>query len=408
MENKNILKIQGLLKKFNVKLWMLINKDNNDDIFCTYISKNLYTKSYMFIFQNKAILLISHLDRNNKDVEELIKSGVKVYVYSSEDEKIDIIEEIICSNEYVNKISFSYSTMGDKDTDIILNSDLKKYKYILRNIYRKYHKKVNFSSSEKIIYSLISENSDKDIERIRFITKITEEILENAMDNICTGMSELDISSTVINSTKIVSNKYINSDLINIDLAWEGCPFVLAGKNLDKNGHTPPSDNILRKGDCLSIDFGVRAIFSDGKNVYSDLQRMGYALKNDEREVPKSIRATFETLRNAIDDVADYMKPDVKGYLIDEKLRDKISAAGYPIYNHASGHPVGRRVHAPGAIIGLKLEERSRLGLVETGVYTLEPRISVPNGASIEEMIEVTKYGGIPIYKFQKDLYIIK
>ncbi len=408
MENKNILKIQSLLKKYNTKLWILVNKDNNDKIFCKYISKNLYTKSIMFIFESKAMLLINIQDKDNMDVKELIKSGVKVYVYSSEEEKIDIIEEIICSNEYVNKISFSYSTMSDKDTDIILSTDLKKYKYILRKIYRKYHKKVSFSSSEKIVYSLISENSEKNLNRIKLACKITEEILEKSMSDISIGMSELDISDIVINSMKIISKRYIDGEIIKIDVAWEGCPFVLAGQNLSLNGHTPPSTNILRKGDLLSIDFGIKAIFSDGKKVYSDMQRMGYASKSNEKEVPRNIRAIFDTLKNAIDDTLDYMKPDVKGYVIDTKLREKISNSGYPLYTHASGHPVGNRVHASGAIIGSKLEPRAGLGLVETGVYTLEPRIALPNGASIEEMIEVTKYGGIPIYKLQKELYIIK
>ena len=41
-------------------------------------------------------------------------------------------------------------------------------------------------------------------------------------------------------------------------------------------------------------------------------------------------------------------------------------------------------------------------------MYTLEPRVNIENGGSIEEMIMVTKYGGIPLTKLQDEIYIIK
>ena len=52
--------------------------------------------------------------------------------------------------------------------------------------------------------------------------------------------------------------------------------------------------------------------------------------------------------------------------------------------------------------------KRANMKLVETGVYTLEPRVDIPNGGSIEEMIEVTKDGGVPLCKMQKQIYLIK
>ncbi len=404
----NILKLQDALKKYNIKMWLIINKDNNDEIFCRYISKNLYTKSFLFVLQNKCILLIDSQDKNNKDIKELVKCGVKVYVYESQYEMLDTIEEIICSTDYIGKIALSYSTLLDKDADIMLHSDIVKYTGILRKIYKKYHKQVRFCSSEKIIYYFLSQNSKKRLERIRLASKITDEIIEQTMRNICVNMSEIEIANLVIANMHNISKKYINDDLIKTDVAWDNCPFVLIGKNLSLNGHTPPSDLVLKRGDTLSIDFGIKAIFSDGKSVYSDMQRMGYALNVNESTPPDKVKEVFCTLRDSIDDALDYMKPDVKGYAIDEKIRNKIVKSGYPNYFHASGHPVGLRVHSIGTIISSKLEPRAKIGLVESGVYTLEPRIAAQNGGSIEEMVEVTKYGGVPVYKLQKELYIIK
>ncbi len=102
------------------------------------------------------------------------------------------------------------------------------------------------------------------------------------------------------------------------------------------------------------------------------------------------------------------MRPGVKGYVIDDIVRQKILKEGYPDYNHATGHPVGSQVHDMGAIISIKSSKRANIDLVEDGIYTLEPRVNIPNGGSIEEMIQVTKYGGIPICKTQKEIYIVR
>ena len=67
----SVQQIQKLLNKFNLKLWVLINNDNNDDIFCKYISKNVYSSSMCFISQNKVYLLINDLDKDNVDYEYL-------------------------------------------------------------------------------------------------------------------------------------------------------------------------------------------------------------------------------------------------------------------------------------------------------------------------------------------------
>ena len=61
----------------------------------------------------------------------------------------------------------------------------------------------------------------------------------------------------------------------------------------------------------------------------------------------------------------------------------------------------------PGDTISPKQSKRANLKLVENGVYTLEPRINIENGGSIEEMILITKNGAIPLCNIQKELYLI-
>lgn len=50
---------------------------------------------------------------------------------------------------------------------------------------------------------------------------------------------------------------------------------------------------------------------------------------------------------------------------------------------------------------------KSNMMLQETGIYTIEPRIPIVNGCSVEEMILVTKDGGKPLCNRQEKIYLI-
>ena len=404
---KNIQNIQKLLEKYNLKLWVLINKDNNDNIFCKYISKNIYTLSMCFISINKTYLLIHDLDKDNIDNEYLEENNICVIFYNTPSDLSNKIEDIISYLGFISKVSLSYSTMGDKDTDILGHGQFIEFTNIIKRPYIKYKKRIKFNSAEKVIYSLLGEKTENQIERIKFVANVTQEILETTFKTISIGMSEIDIAKHIVELTKNITNQYLGKNIISVSLAWENCPIVLTGINLSKGGHTIPSEKILKKGDTIYFDFGICATYEDGEKIYSDIQRMGYALKKNEIKAPRSVQNVFKSLTESIENALDHMKPDVKGYEIDDIVRNRILKDGYPNYNHSTGHPVGLEVHDVGTILSNKSNKRSYLGLVENGVYTIEPRIAIPNGGSIEEMFIVTKFGGIPVCKMQKEIYLV-
>ena len=115
----------------------------------------------------------------------------------------------------------------------------------------------------------------------------------------------------------------------------------------------------------------------------------------------------FDVLTSSIKKGIASMKHGVKGYKIDNIVRGEILKNNYPDYPHATGHPVGKQVHGAGALISLRKSKRANLELAENGIYTLEPRVDIENGGSIEEMILVTKNGAIPLCKLQDELYLI-
>lgn len=406
--------ITELLKKYNKKVWIMINDSGSDKIFSKYLFKGLDTKTICIISQNKVFLIVSSLDKDNlakithnKEDNKLIEK----YIYNTSEELSSIIEDVIAKLYFPNDICLSYSTMADNTVDILSHGTYINLTNLIKVPYKKYSKKVKFSSAEYIIYDLISKKTDKQIKRLKKLASITDYILKKTFSRISVGLTEIQIVKLTSKITdevmeEVTSKK--NNEIMYYDMAWQNCPIVLTGENLAKGGHTLPSNKTLKYGDTIYFDFGIKVEFYDGEILYSDMQRMGYAKSDDTKPVPKNVVKVFNTLVKSIEDGIDEMKADVKAYTIDNLVRKQILKAGYPDYNHATGHAVGLNVHDSGAVISLKSCKRANLNLIENGIYTLEPRVNIVNGGSIEEMIQVTKYGGVPLCDTQKELYIVK
>lgn len=406
--------ITELLKKYNKKVWIMINDSGSDKVFSTYLYKGLDTKTICIVSQSKIFLIVSSLDKDNlvkitHNKEE--KNIIETYVYNTVEELTCIIEEVIAKLHFPNDICLSYSTMSDSTVDILSHGAYINLTNLIKGPYKKYSKKVKFSSAEYIIYDLISKKTDRQIERLKKLANITDYILKETFSRITVGLTEIQIVKLTNKITdevmeKITSKK--NNEIIYYDMAWQNCPIVLTGENLAKGGHSLPSNKKLKYGDTIYFDFGIKAEFLDGEVLYTDMQRMGYAKADDSKPVPKNVEKVFNTLVKSIEDGIDEMKADVKAFTIDNLVRKQILKAGFPDYNHATGHAVGLNVHDSGAVITLKSSKRANLNLIENGIYTLEPRVNIANGGSIEEMVQVTKYGGVPLCDTQKKLYIVK
>lgn len=406
--------ITELLKKYDKKVWVMINEGGTDKLFSKYFFKGLDTKTICIVSQNKIYLIVSELDKDNLDKtihQSVEKNLIETYVYNASSELEMIIEEIIAKLHFPNDIALSYSTISDNTIDILTHGAYIDLTNLLKIPYKKYSKRVKFSSAEHIIYDLVSRKTDNQMQRLKMLANVTDLILKETFSRITVGLTEIQIVDLTHKITdEVIKNVTSQKDneIMYYDMAWENCPIVLTGENLAKGGHSLPSKRKLKYGDTIYFDFGIKAEFIDGEILYTDMQRMGYAKADDNALIPKSVQKVFDTLVKAIEDGIDEMKSDVKAYTVDSIVRKQILKAGFPDYNHATGHAVGLNVHDSGAVISLKAGKRAKLSLIENGVYTLEPRVNIANGGSIEEMIQVTKYGGIPLCDTQKKLYIVK
>ena len=207
---------------------------------------------------------------------------------------------------------------------------------------------------------------------------------ESAFDAICSegliGKSEIEIAARIRELAERADCQLSFNSIVN------------AGTK-SAVGHTHPTEARFESGDLLHIDFGFRY-----RAYCADLQRCVYALKPGETAPPADVTRAFAAVADTIQDAYDRLKAGVPGLEIDKAARAFITGRGYPEYQHALGHQLGRSVHDGGTLLG---PEWPRYGNsprwpVEVGqVFTLELEVDVPGVgyASLEEDVVVTEQG---------------
>jgi Xaa-Pro aminopeptidase len=254
-------------------------------------------------------------------------------------------------------------------------------------------------SAEPVINALRGRKTPAELERIRKAVEITDEIYKKTFDYIKLGMTELEIGEYMHK----LARDY------NVGLAWpaESCPAVNSGPN-SAVGHSGPTNIKVERGHIIHFDFGVKY-----EEYCSDIQRIVYVLREGETEAPPAVQRGFITNRTAIENSRAAMKVGVTGNSIDVIAREIVIDAGYPEYQHALGHQLGRVAHDGGALLGPLWEKYgdSPNQRLEAGqVYTIEPSLSVPNygHVGLEEDVVMTEKGADYIGEPQREIVLIK
>lgn len=325
--------------------------------------------------------------------ENIVKTGLyqKVigYVKSVKEPLLEYINEKKPSN-----IAINYSKNS------VLSDGLTYGMYLLLNDYLEGTEFKNILvSAEEIVSALRGRKSDSELTIMKEAISETLKIFDAVTKFIKPGITEKDVADYV---KKIMKEK-------GFQPAWdeETCPAVFTGPN-PASAHSGPTDRKIEKGHLVNMDFGIKY-----KGYCSDLQRTWYVLRDGETKAPAEVQKGFEVIRDAIQLVADAIKPGVTGVEMDDIARNYITEQGYPEYPHGLGHQVGREVHDGGAGLFPRWERYGNtpyMKLEERQVFTIEPRLPVEGyGVStIEEEVVITKDGCEFLSPPQKELILIR
>jgi Xaa-Pro aminopeptidase len=242
----------------------------------------------------------------------------------------------------------------------------------------------SFISAEDIIAALRGRKTRAEVDRVKAAIKVTQDIFGEVTRFLRPGLRETDIRD-------FMYDRLADRELAT---AWEMefCPIVNAHPSTPI-GHAAPGENRTERGHTLQIDFGV---IKDG--FVSDLQRMWYFLDQGETQPPSEVQKAFDTVRGAILSAAEMLKPGALGWEVDQAARSYVVKAGYPEYQHATGHHVGRTVHDGASLLGPRWERYGDTPNMEVeagNIFTLELGVQVPNRGyvSLEEDVLVTPNG---------------
>lgn len=256
-----------------------------------------------------------------------------------------------------------------------------------------------FISSEEIVSALRGRKSETELSLIKEAVKETEKMFDEVSQFIKPGKSEIEIANFL--KEKVNKNGW--------ELAWDEdhCPAVFTGPGAG-SAHSGPTENKVERGHMVNIDFGIKL------NGYcSDLQRTWYVLKEGEDKAPGEVVKGFNIIRDAIQKVADNLKPGVEGCAMDDIARNEITANGYEEYPHGLGHQVGRKVHDGGGGLLPRWERYGNTPFMKVEarqVYTIEPRLTVEGygTSTLEEMVVVNENGCEFISNPQKEIWIVR
>jgi len=258
-------------------------------------------------------------------------------------------------------------------------------------------------SSEELVYEWLSVKTDAEVDILRKAAEITAAWQVEAYSRVVPNeTTDRDIAD------------FLKSKMAEIGVgdAWapDQNPAVNSGPD---RGHAHPTDRLIRSGDVIQIDFGIR--------VYdmwvTDIQRFAYVLHPGETEPPADIQRYWEVARDGNRMAFEVMQPGSTGYDVDRVQRNWMDENGSMDVMWNTGHPVGYVAHDVGPSLGGAQRGRDphptafrelRAGNVFAfdGFFMWE----IEGGTktiSVEEMAVVTETGAEYLTAPQEDLILI-
>ncbi len=218
-----------------------------------------------------------------------------------------------------------------------------------------------------IIETVRSIKDSTEIAAIKKAAKIANEALDKTLKFIKPGITESELAGQLDFQLRKLAS--INSfDTI-----------VAFGPNGSRPHHKPTS-RVLKKNDCLLIDFGAKY-----KGYCSDLTRCFAVGKPT-----KFFNKVYDTVQRAQTAAIKMVKAGTDITKVDAAARKVIAETNLPIYGHGTGHGLGLEVHELPVV-----SPNSKTKLKAGQIITIEPGIYIPGklGIRIEDDILVTKTG---------------
>lgn len=243
------------------------------------------------------------------------------------------------------------------------------------------------SNASEIIEPMRMIKDSDEIEVMKRAGEITDRVYGKVVDGLERGMSEIDVANAIDYEFRKQGAEY-NSFVTGVRFRSPNHPWAL--------GESPDKPRLLEDGDTISFDFGCvyQGYCSDfGRTVYVG-------------EPPAKVREIHEIVMTAQTTAIEQMRAgELTCEQLDSVARGIIERAGYgENFVHRLGHGIGLTVHEPPY-----LYIPDDTPLAEGMTFTVEPSVLLFGewSARVEDVVLVTKTGGVTFSNFHKDLTTI-
>ncbi len=342
---------------------VLISRTTLPDINFFYFSNlkgGLFNGSFLILYPDgKSIIITSTMEQ---EAAEKSKGDSEVYVFSTKEERINLLKENIKGEN----IGLSFSSVSYFEAE--------KLKEISGCNLVDISKEISFTRA-------IKEKSE--IENIKIASEITSKTFSQIPDMLREGITEKELCLKI--EFELRKN---GAEALAYD------PIAAFGPN-SSLPHYESSDSILRKGDFILLDFGGKY------NRYcSDMTRTFFY-----KELNKKQKNIYETVLNAQLLGIDELKPGAVAKNVHNAVAKYIDATEFKEkFIHSLGHGVGLETHD-----SLGLNSDSEYIIEENMVFTVEPGIYLPGfgGVRIEDIIVIKKKKPKILTTYSKDILVI-
>ena len=243
------------------------------------------------------------------------------------------------------------------------------------------------SNASEIIEPMRMIKDGDEIEVMKKAGEITDRVYGNVVDGLERGMTEIDVANAIDYEFRKQGAEY-NSFVTGVRFRSPSHPWAL--------GESPDEPRVLEDGDTISFDFGC--VY---EGYCSDFGRTVFV-----GDPPAKVREIHDLVMTAQGTAIEKMKAgELTCEQLDSVARGIIERAGYgDNFVHRLGHGIGLTVHEPPY---LYIPDRTLLA--EGMTFTVEPSVLLFGewSARVEDVVLVTKTGGVTFSNFHKDLTTI-
>lgn len=248
--------------------------------------------------------------------------------------------------------------------------------------------RIEFSDASVIISAMRAIKDEEETRLMKEAGVITDQVFAAVLKQMRIGMTEYDIAREV-NHQIILHGGSWTSFHTNVTVKGKGIKRMVCPDG--KTSNTP-----IQPGAVITFDYGViyKGYVSDfGRTVFCGEPTAEYRRFHD--YVMASQRAAITAMKCGQVTAKELNE-------IARKVLDDVDLGKY--FTHRLGHGIGIDVHEPPF-----LYELDNTVLRSGMCFTIEPSIRVPGyvDVRVEDVVQVTRDGGVPFSNFSRDILVI-